>query len=390
MKVIVAAGGRFHAINLAHQLHIKNSLLQLITFAYTPKDAEKIPSSLVSSITSCKLMNDAFVSLRLSRLINRASFNIFKDNLFDSLTRKKIATQEHFDIFIGWAHYSLSSLPVAKKAGAITIIESGSCHIAEQQELLKQEYNKWKVPHPPIHTKTIEKMTAEYEQADYIMTLSSFAQQSFIKQGIPPSKVLKSPCGVDVEYFLHSPTKPHDRFRVICVGLVTLRKGIQYLLSAWEKAKLPQQKTELIIVGQIQKDFAAIMRTLPIAPNVSFIGPTDRQSLRNLYQSSSLFVLPSIEDGFGMVIGEAMASGLPVICSTNTGAPELIQHEVHGYLVQPGNSIDLAEKIQWCYEHHHECIQMGMQGQQRIQEFTWNAYGNNVHAIYEKLIHEKK
>lgn len=389
MKVVISAGGRFHAQQLAYQLQMRNSLQKLFTFDYTKRDELNVSPALVQSIASCKIMNDLFVRFQLARFCDKTRFNIFKDNLFDHQVSKKIDQQGSIDLFVGWAHYALQSMPAARRAGAKIIIESGSCHILTQQALLIEEYKRWGLSYPPIHERTIKKMLEEYQQTDYIMTLSSYARNSFIAQGIAPEKVLMVPCGVDVDFFLQQApinfATTRKKFRVIFVGLVTLRKGIQYLIQAWAKAKLPEADTELVIVGAMQRDFVQIRAQLPIKNNVVFVGPTDRDTLRKHYQQSSLFVLPSIEDGFGMVVGEAMASGLPVICSTSTAGPELIRDGEHGFLVQPADADQLAEKIEWCYQNRGSAESMGQAGQQQIQKFTWDAYGQKVYEQYKRI-----
>ncbi|MFA5306226.1 MAG: glycosyltransferase family 4 protein [Candidatus Babeliales bacterium] len=386
MNVVISAGGRFHAHHLAYQLALRKSLCKFFTFDYTPHDTS-IPSSLVHVDRTSKLFNDYFVKLQLARFIAPAQFNVFKDNLFDRYVSKKLTSLDSFDLFVGWAHYAEKSLAIARRIGAKIIIESGSCHILEQQRILQEEYQRWGLTCAPIHSRTVAKMCNEYQKADYIMTLSSFAQRSFIAHGIAHKRVLMVPCGVDVEYFLHDKPKraaSQPRFRVIFVGLISLRKGVQYLLDAWNKLKLPKD-SELLLVGTMTKDFASIISRLHIPANVTFTGPVDRPTLRTLYQEASLFVLPSLEDGFGMVIGEAMASGLPVICSSTSAGPELITDGTHGFIYNAYNSKELAEKIDWCYRHKDEIATMGKQGQQRICSFSWDIYGNNIYQSYTNL-----
>ncbi|MFA6262968.1 MAG: glycosyltransferase family 4 protein [Candidatus Babeliales bacterium] len=387
MNIVVSAGGRFHAHHLAHQLALRHSLRQFFTFDYTAQDTN-IPEQFVHVAHISKLLNDSFVKLQAGRFFNTSRFNVFKDNLFDKHVSKRLEALAPFDLFIGWAHYAAHSIPAARRAGAKVIIESGSCHIAAQQRILHEEYRRWGIAYAPIDQRTIEKMCTEYHTADYIMTLSSFARQSFIDQGISPQKVLMVPCGVDTKYFSHDMMTPpqKQKFRVIVVGLVSLRKGIQNLLQAWDKLNVPKHESELLIVGALTKDFTSIAPRLRISANVIFTGPVDRQKLRTLYQQASLFVLPSLEDGFGMVIGEAMASGLPVICSTASAGPELITDNIHGFLIQPGDIAGLAEKIEWCYRHQAEAVEMGMQGQPRIQSFSWNTYGNKIYQAYADVL----
>lgn len=394
MKIVISAGGRFWAFHLAHQLDKRNSFLKLFSFSYTHKDRKTITPRKVHNILVCKLLDFIFLKLRLARLVNSSKFNHLKDNIFDYLVSKEIKKLEPFDFFIGWAHYAKKSLQAAKSKGALIVIESGSCHILEQQKLLEEEYKKWNINFTPISHKVIEKMLQEYEQADYIITLSSLSQQSFIKHGIPEHKMLKVPCGIEVDFFLnhtHKETQmvPHTKFRVIFVGLINIRKGIPYLLEAWKQANLPEEACELVLVGALQKDMAQYLPTQQLKKNIIFYGPASRETLRTLYAQSHLFVLPSVEDGFGMVMGEAMASGLPIICTTNTGAPDVITDGIEGYLVPPQNSAALAEKITWCYKHQDACKSMGQEGKKRICDFTWDVYGERVFEVYTKILEKK-
>ena len=389
MKVVISAGGRFHAHRLSQELTKHNALLKLFTFDYTKKDVINLPPKYVIVITSCKIANDLFVRLRLSRFVNPARFNDVKDNLFDWLVSKHIEKMEPFDLFVGWAHYAQKSLPAVRKKGAKIILESGSCHIQEQENILREVYGRFNLSFFPIKNSCKQKMLDEYAQADYIMTLSDFAHQSFIQHKIPPKKLLTSPCGIDVAFFLAPRKKPKELFQVIFVGLVTIRKGIHTLLEAWKLAKLPTNKARLVIVGSMQKDFAHIAHTLPLSPSIVFAGPKDRMTLKKLYHESSLFVLPSLEDGFGMVIGEAMASGLPVVCSTHSAGPELTGNGKYGFLFQPEDTQKLADILDWCFHHRHEIEEMGHQGQNFIKQFSWDAYGDRIHAIYQNIVANK-
>jgi glycosyltransferase involved in cell wall biosynthesis len=391
MKIIISAGGRFHAIQLACQMATRKNLLNFFSFSYTKKDALFLDKSNVSVIRSCKILDMLFLKLRLYRFMNPSIFNNFKDDFFDNLVNKQLKKFPSFDLFVGWSHYSLRSMQTARKKGAIIVIESGSSHIQEQQQLLEEEYKKWNITFNPIHPDVIAKMTYEYECTDYIMTLSTASRTSFIKHGISPQKLLQSTCGIDVDYFLSQPKELNrdKKFRVIFVGLVNLRKGIPYLIEAWNKINLPASLSELVIVGPIQKDMAQLLPQLTLKKNIVFYGPTNRETLKKIYYQSSLFVLPSVEDGFGMVMGEAMACGLPVICSTNTGAPDVIDDRIHGFLVPPQNSCVLAEKIGWFYKHQFACKNMGNEGRRRILDFTWNNYGENINNIYQKILNPK-
>jgi len=148
---------------------------------------------------------------------------------------------------------------------------------------------------------------------------STFAQDSFIEQGYDDEKSEASTLGInppkqsnvyndDTTYFIYS-------------GSVMLRKGIQYLLSAWDSLDLPN--TELIVTSNVDESAQSIVEEFNDTEDIHFVGWVD--DLYEQFGKSSLFVFPSLEDGFGMVVIEAMASGLPVIVSENTGAKDCVR-----------------------------------------------------------------
>lgn len=390
MKVVVSAGGRFHAIHLAHQLQRRNLLKKLYSFSYTRSDKAYVDQNFVHTVNLCKCMDLVFSKLKLARFFNRSIFNSYKDDLFDLIVSEKVKNIGEFDLFVGWANSSLKTLTLAKKMGAISIIESGSCHIVEQNKLIEQEYEKWGVRYKPTCPRVINKMCREYELSDYIMTLSDFSRQSFINQGIPQNKVLKVECGVDVDFFLqNSIVARKTKFRVVFVGMICLRKGVQYLIDAWNKLNLPIEESELLIVGNIQNDFQNVLKNQKLNKNIIFCGSVDRNKLIRIYNRASVFVLPSIEDGFGMVIGEAMASGVPVICTENVGASDIIKGSNLGFVVSSANSQVIAEKVLWCYKNQDYLLGMGCQSKNWIKDFSWSRYGQRVIAAYDAILRSK-
>jgi glycosyltransferase involved in cell wall biosynthesis len=197
------------------------------------------------------------------------------------------------------------------------------------------------------------------------------------------------PYGVNLDFFLskrEQQQKRDDNFRVICVGLMCLRKGIPYLLQAWKKLGLPENQTELLLVGNMQKDLMHVLKNMQISKNVRFYGATDQETLANLYLTSDLFVLPSIEEGLSMTIAEAVACKLPVICTTNTGGEELVENGKEGYIIPIRNSDILAEKILWCYKNRDAAKNMGNLGQVKVKNFTWDVYGQKVFEVYKSIL----
>ena len=185
MNVIISAGGRFHAHQLAQQLAKRNSLTRFYTFS-AAHDTELIKNYRLGS-----WLDWAYFKLRINKLISPSRYNTYKDMLFDRWVSKQLKTEKPVDLFVGWANYVTSTIPVARHLKAKIIVESGSSHIATQQALLAREYAALGLTHQAITQKNRARMMHEYQLADYIMTLSSFARKSFIDQGFSPENILQ-------------------------------------------------------------------------------------------------------------------------------------------------------------------------------------------------------
>ncbi len=388
MKVTIAAGGRFHAIALATELAKRDALQNLITFSYTKADAKFVPEKFVCQSSFCKCLDLAYCKLRLNRIISPSRFNVFKDNFFDNFVKSQIDKSPHIDIFVGWAHYVLKSIPIIKKKAKKFIIESGSCHILEQQKILLSAYEELGILHTPIDHENISKMTQEYELADYIVTPSSFAKNSFISQGISSQKILVVPCGSNTTFFSQRRNVIPKKFTALFVGLLSVRKGVHKLIEAWIQLGLDTNKAELILVGSLQKDLSTTLGNKKLPSNIIFQGSVDKDSLKKLYSSTSVLVLPSLEDGFGMVIGEAMASGVPVIATTHSGGPDIITKD-SGFIIPSNDSSSIANKLLWCFENQEELFKMGCNAQKQVDKLSWDTYGKNIYQTYQNILEQR-
>jgi starch synthase len=95
----------------------------------------------------------------------------------------------------------------------------------------------------------------------------------------------------------------------------------------------------------------------------------------------------SVQEGWGMVLAEAMACGLPVICSANTAAEDIVSEGVEGYIVPIRDVEALKSRIKWCYEHREERAAMGQAARQRVsQGFSWDNYGEKIHEAYSRAL----
>jgi glycosyltransferase involved in cell wall biosynthesis len=382
MQVIISVGGRFHAFNLAQEL-LKRDALKFIITSY-PKFITKrwdLPDNKVKSVFIKEILERIYYKLP-KFLKNLYNPQFFITEIFDKLASRKL---EKADIFVGWSSFSLHTLRKAKKMGMITILDHGSSHIEYQRDILKEEYEILGIKPKPYylpHPKIVEKELKEYEEADYICLPSSFAKRTFLEKGIPENKILHIPYGVDLSNFKQI-SKNDNVFRIIFVGSLSIRKGVYYLLKAYKELNL--KNSELLLVGPIWDEIKPILNKFD--GFYKAIGPVPQKELYKYYSNSSVFVLPSIEEGLAMVQLQAMACGLPVICTTNTGGEYVVRDGIDGFIIPIRDVEKLKEKILYLYENPEICKQMGQNAKERAKSgFSWEDYGNKIYENYQKIL----
>lgn len=369
IRTNIAVVGRFHAFDLARELN-RHGLLNKLLSTYPRYITRRW------EIPEKKILGEPFLEF-FRRFGQRIPF--VKPSRIDEFVhvnhgrnaaRKLIA---ECDVFIGWTGSSLEALIAAKETGVATILERGSSHCNEWRKLMTEECGYFGKPFDPMYN-FWQRELLEYELADYIAIPSTFVRNSFIKYGVPAEKLLVNAYGVDLSSF-RQVQKEDDVFRVISVGGFNLRKGSRYLLQAFTELNLPN--AELWHIGSVDPEMHPSIKQF-LTDKVTFHGHKPQAELYKYYSQGSVFVLMSIEEGMAMVQCQAMACGLPLICSTNTGGADLIGDDEKAGFVVPVRDVNaIKERILFLYENQEHCRAMGQTAKQRIsQGYTWADYGN--------------
>lgn len=266
----------------------------------------------------------------------------------EAFDRWVAAELEPCDIFHCFSSFGRTAHKAARdRFGAMTVVERGSSHIQFQEDILRDEHKRWGVPYSGIDPRMIDKEQCEYRECDYITVQSSFSERTFISHGIPERKLIKLPLGVDLKMF--RPIPKEDRvFRVLYAGTFSLRKGSLYLLEALRPLH-SLKNFEFMFNGHVAQEIRELVR--PYAAHIRSVGVRPFDQLYALYSQASVFVLPTVEDGFAKVITEAMACGVPVIATTNCGAEDVFTDGVEGFIVPIRDPEAIRQKILYLYEH---------------------------------------
>jgi glycosyltransferase involved in cell wall biosynthesis len=379
MRVVTSCRGRFWIFDQARELARHNVLHQLIT-DYPKAWPERfgVPPDKVRA-----LVLSGFINHGMGRVRGYLPWNyqIGIDRWVHDRFSRQLAglIPKDTQFFIGLSSFCLDALEVCRANGIPCAVDHGSLHQKEEARLVMEEARRWGLAILPSESADwiISKEDDEFHCADNVFVLSSVARDSMMHCGIPSEKIFVNPCGADLAQFYFG-EKRDTVFRVIQVGGVTLRKGVLTLLDAFARAKL--SNAELWFVGGgfetsgIQPSINAMC-----SPGVTFCRPVPQAKLRDYYNQSSVFVLASVADGFGMVVAQAMACGLPVIVTENVGAKDLIVDGVNGFIVPVGAPDVIADRLRQLHSDPELCQKMGLAAKLTIEKgYTWHDYGDRL------------
>ena len=167
-------------------------------------------------------------------------------------------------------------------------------------------------------------------------------------------------------------------------------KGARYLIEALYELANDRRDYQLVLVDQ-KKDrlklVPRLVREYGLSSRVHFAGRVSTEQLVRLYNQATLVVSPSLYEGFGLPVAEAMACGAPVIATTGGAFPEIVDHQETGWLVPPGDSHALADAIRLLMDNPGLRERLGSAGRSRIVErFSWRKAAEQTLAVYEEMV----
>ncbi len=293
------------------------------------------------------------------------------------------------DILHVMAHgYALSLISRARADGARILVEAVNTHPANRREILAREMDHWGIRAPPRRVGMQEqRLVAEVYDADAVLVPTETVRRSFVERGIDSAKIFKLPYAANLSRF--HPRQPSDRERrsggplkVICVGAIGLRKGQLYLLEACRR--LGKSAIELTLVGTILNEVAVLVRTYDGL--FRHIERVPNAELRSLLLQHDVFVLASLEEGLAVAICEAMACGLPVLATKESGAEEIVVDGVSGYFVPAGSREGLAQRLDFLAENRELLEPVGIRAAEATQhDVNWQVYARRLTDIYTRL-----
>ncbi|MGE0001229.1 MAG: glycosyltransferase [Fimbriimonadaceae bacterium] len=377
-QMVLAGPSKYHLYDLAFELQKKGALRALMSgYLMLRSRHRRVPSR---NFIPLPYYHFAFRVMGKFGLV----YEYVDKVVFDWLASRTIPTADVYHLIAGSA---IRTIRAAHARGKKVILDRPCSHIVVQNRLLAGEFEFSGVPFPGIDPRVIRQEEIEYAEADVITVPSDFAKQSFVEMGFADERVVVIPYGVNLQRFHPVGKRDPKKFVALFVGYASVRKSVPRLLKAFENVHHPHKS--LLLVGQVAPEIKKHVFAATKTGNVKAIGHMPQENLKAVMSRATVLVLPSIEDGYGLVMSQAMACGTTVIASTNTGAGMLITHGENGLIVPAGDTEAITAALQQLADDPELVERLGSAALERARSLGgWESYAEKILGLAESVRNE--
>jgi glycosyltransferase involved in cell wall biosynthesis len=299
---------------------------------------------------------------------------------------------DRIDIIHAWPSGALETLKAARELGIPTVLERPNAHTRFAYEAVQKECDRIGVQLPPDHEhafkpEVLEREEEEFRLATKLLCPSEFTLKTFLDHGFPRQQLARHIYGYDERTYFPDPraTKP-DASRsltMLFVGVCAVRKGLHFALDAW-LASPAHRNGQFLIAGDFLPAYREKLASQLAHPSIHVLG--HRNDVPSLMRQSDILVLPSIEEGFGLVCTEAMGSGcVPLVSDACT---DLCEHMKDSLVHRVGDVAALTQHITQVHEDHDLLWRLREAGLQKAPSITWTAAGRVLSDVYRAVVEE--
>lgn len=319
----------------------------------------RMPYRILGTYRACEL-HDRIVAHRLSKLVGK------------------------IDVIHAWPLGALYTFKEAKRLGIPTLLERPNTHTRYAYGVVQRESERLGISLPPgsegaFDERVLRKEEREYELADQLLCPSDFVVRTFLEEGFSQERLARHNYGFDEKVYFPSSANAISGtgFRLLFVGFSAVRKGVHHALEAWLQS--PASKSGVFqIAGEFLPEYAEKLSPLLSHPSVRVLG--HRNDVPELMRNSDALVLPSVEEGFGLVVVEGMASGcVPLASTACTEAAGL-----SGYVHEVGDIRTLSEQITMLHEDRDLLQRRRENSIAAAKKYTWAAVGRELYEVYQR------
>lgn len=379
-RIVVAHTGRQHSHQLAAALHARGALHEYWTglpmrrsalhpgSAYAEVD---LPQERVRVMPVGGAGHFLERHLRIGR--NESVLGQLGDYATDwTYGRWLRATTAPVSAVVGYENGALALFQAARERGMRTILDAASVHHAAA--------DRWMgAPAARGWARDVRaRKDAELELADHVLVLSALARETYVAAGVAAQRISVVPLGYDPAVF-----RPQGDVRLqaplcfVFVGNAGHRKAFDTLLEAAVRLGREKVRFRLVVIGDVGSE---------VPPGVELRGKLAQEAIAAEFRQADCLVLPSRCDAFGLVVAEALGSGVPAIVSEHVGAKDLVVESGGGWVVSPGDAAALAGRMRWCVEHPQDVLDAKRKARGAAGGWTWEGYRARAAATVLGLV----
>lgn len=415
-KIIVSHPGQQHSFKTAGALKKEGKLDKYFTTVYLKKKSLtnlvkmtilKNEDLLRVNNRRCDTLDDedviqkyellGLMSIGLVRLFkNPKIYELWNNWLVDIFARKvsRYAINNKVDAVISYDNNSAVLFKKLENKGIIRIMDVSAANRLFMQSIYKQDIencgdfsNLYGKTQLIDSQKLINRYEDEIMNTDFFLVGSAFVKKSLEYSGINEDRIKIVPYGVDIEKFKFIPKErsENEDVRFLFVGNINPIKGIYYLLEAFNE--IEDENIKLTLVGKFlgNEDLLA-----PYKEKSTFLGCVVKDSMPEIYANHDVLVFPSLGEGFGQVVLEAMACGLPVIVSENVGAVDSIEDGENGFIIPPFDIESIKDKVLWFNNNKKELTKMSYNARRSVESLSWINYEKKLVESLDDIFRAKE
>lgn len=292
------------------------------------------------------------------------------------------------DIVHAWPMGAKHTLQAARRLGIPTVLERPNAHTRFAYEVTRAEGDRLGIQLPPDHEHfynpdILALEEEEYRLADALLCPSEFVVKTFRDEGFDDSRLVRHIYGVD-ETLFHPPAgprRPAPGITVLFVGVCAVRKGLHFALEAWLQSPASEHG-RFLIAGEFLPEYEAVLAPLLAHPSVEKLG--HRTDVPELMRTADVLVLPSIEEGFGLVCTEGMASGaVPMVSDACT---DECVHGRNAFVHAVGDVAAIRDQFTALHEDRGLLERLRAAGLRDAPDLTWTAAGRRLVDVYAQVV----
>lgn len=357
LRIAIVVQGRSHAFDLARALLDRGH--HVTVFTNYPQWATArfgLPATAVRSCVGHFVADRAVGAAQWSTLSK--GWEPISHQAFGRWAARQLAG-EPWDVIHCWSGVSEEILHSSAGQRTPTLLMRGSSHIKFQRQLLDEESARVSSDLDRPTDWMVARELREYARATRIVVLSEFAADTFVQEGIAREHLSILQLGVDVTTFRPGDDAIAERcarirsgepLTIVYAGTVSFRKGFWDLAAIIRATSATRFRFRL--AGSVLPECQPLLNAL--GSRVESLGPLPQSQLPELYRTGDLFVFPTLEDGFGLVLTQAKAAGLPILATTNCAARDVIRNNVDGWILPIRDADGFVERLNWCDGHRQD------------------------------------